>query len=403
VDKITIEESPAGVTVNPIDQVTVSSMRVTWTEATIENFKEYRVYRSESSTVNETSTLMAILTNKSQLSFADTGLTARKTYYYRVYLYDTTDTGVGSNQSSAMTRGVPVGWTDSFETNQSCWTFTGIWSRQINAGRDGSYALVDSAGDYSNSSDTYAQVAVDLAGTTWPVLKFWDHHAFADSDWGRLWISVDAGGSWTPLYGVTGVRTNWVEQSIDLSPWKNQSQVWLRFQVGTDGGTQNDGWYIDDVVIGENTPNPASYPFFESFENALTNWLSAGWTTSTSYSYAGATSGRNTTGPRMTPETVQWLVLNQALSLSNAASPQLTFWVRGKLDNYSQFRAQVSADGGLNWSELSAVNLDNGFNSDWVRKQASLQSYTNRTIRLRFQINSYWGSAPYTDILLDKL
>ena len=146
VDKITIEESPAGVTVNPIDQITVSSMRVTWTEATIENFKEYRVYRSESSTVNESSTLMAIITNKSELSFTDTGLTARKTYFYRVYLYDTTDTGVGSNQSSAMTQGVPVGWTDGFETNQSGWTFTGLWTRQINAGRDGSYALVDSAG-----------------------------------------------------------------------------------------------------------------------------------------------------------------------------------------------------------------------------------------------------------------
>ena len=156
-------------------------------------------------------------------------------------------------------------------------------------------------------------------------------------------------------------------------------------------------------MIGENTPNPAGYPFFESFENALTNWLNAGWTTSTNYSYAGANSARNTAGPRMTPETVQWLVLNQELSLSNAVSPQLTFWLRGKLESYSNFRVQVSTDGGLNWGDLSAFNLDYGFNSDWVRKQASLQSYTNRTLRLRFQINSYWGSAPYTDICLDQI
>ena len=57
----------------------------------------------------------------------------------------------------------------------------------------------------------------------------------------------------------------------------------------------------------------------------------------------------------------------------------------------------------LNWPELGAVNLDTGFNADWTRKQVSLTSYTNRTVRLRFQVWSYYGSAPDEDLFLDKI
>jgi hypothetical protein len=239
------------------------------------DFKEYRVFRAESSTVSDASVLVATFTNKTDTSFTDTGLTARKTYYYRVYVYDTSDTGSGSNQALAMTAGLPLGWTDGFETNQPGWTFTGTWACQADAGRNGSDALVDSPADYANSSDTYAQVGVDLTGTTWPVLKFWDRYAFADGDWGRVYISANAGASWTIAYGAAGTRTNWTEQAIDLSSWKNQAQVWIRFDVTTDGGTQNDGWHLDDLSLSENTPVASIYPFFETFENGLTNWLLA--------------------------------------------------------------------------------------------------------------------------------
>ena len=65
---------------------------------------------------------------------------------------------------------------------------------------------------------------------------------------------------------------------------------------------------------------------------------------------------------------------------------------------------QVSTDGGYNWAELGAFNLDYGYNSPtWTRRQASLQAYVNQTLRLRFQLNSFWGSAPYTDLNIDKI
>jgi hypothetical protein len=403
-DKVTLEETPASVTVNPIDQVTVSSLHLSWTEATIPNFKEYRVYRSESPTVTESSTLLAVITNKAELEFVDTGLMARKTYYYRVYLYNSNDTGVGSNQASTMTLGVPMGWADSFETNQPCWTFTGTWQPQVNAGRNSSIGLVDSPGDYANSSDTSAQVAVNLSETTWPVLKFWDRHTLANSDFGWVAISSDAGGSWTQIYGISGVRTNWAEQSIDLSPWKNQAQVWIRFRLATDGGTQNDGWYVDDVSIGEKPAGlAAAYPFMEHFESGLTNWIATGWTPAMNAAHDGAFGVRGPACPQITPETSLWLGLNQELVLTNAVNPQLSFWLRGQLASYSRLRVQVSINGGVAWVDLVPLNQDTGFSSEWVRRQVSLQDYTNRTVRLRFVVYSYWGAAPASEILIDQI
>jgi hypothetical protein len=54
-------------------------------------------------------------------------------------------------------------------------------------------------------------------------------------------------------------------------------------------------------------------------------------------------------GLRMTPETQYGLVLDRELRLTNVVNPQLTFWVRGRLDSDSHFRTQISADGGLSW------------------------------------------------------
>jgi hypothetical protein len=79
--------------------------------------------------------------------------------------------------------------------------------------------------------------------------------------------------------------------------------------------------------------------------------------------------------------------------------------VRGHLNPYSVFRAQVSTDAGLSWGELSVVNVDYGFNNDgtWVRKQASLSAYNNQTIRLRLVTYEFGGGAPDSDIWVDNI
>jgi len=400
-DNVVIEEPPPPVVLNPPSDITPASMRLSWSETAIPNFKAYRVHRSETPDVTENSTLLAVITNRASTTFTDSGLLARKTYYYRVYLHNQNDTGIGSNLASAMTSGVPLPFADNFETNQPGWTFTGTWTLWPGAGRNGSAALVDSPGDYPNNAAHFAQFAVDPRGLNWPVLRFWDRHAFAPNDWGRLFVSGDGGASWTCVYGVSSLRATWAEQSIDLSPWKNSAQVWLRFQVHTDGSTQDDGWALDDLTLAEHVPAETVYPFFDGIESGPGNWLCASWTLATNSPFAGQFAMRDTVPPQIPPDAQLALVLNRELNLSNAVNPLLTFQVRGQLWNRTRFRAQASTDGGVNWSDL--VGFNNDWNQSWTRLQASLSGYTNRTIRLRFIVWSEWGTAPDQDLFLDHI
>ncbi len=400
-DNVVVEEPPPPVVLAPPSDITPASMRLRWTETTIPNFKAYRVYRSESPDVSESSVLVAVITNRATTTFTDTGLMARRTYYYRVYLYNQNDTSIGSSLASAMTTGVSLPFADNFETNQPGWTFTGTWTLWPGTGRTGSTALVDSPGDYPNNASHYAQVAFDLRGLNWPVLRFWDRHAFAPNDWGRLYVSGDGGASWTCVYGVSSIRTTWAEQSIDLSPWKNSAQVWVRFQVHSDGATQDDGWAIDDLALAEHTAGPAVYPFFDGFESGAENWLRASWTVDTHSAFAGQFAVRDTVPPQIPPDAQLALVLNRELNLSNAVNPLGTFQARGQLWWRTRFRAQASTDGGVSWSDLVALNHD--WNQNWTRLQASLSGYTNRTIRLRFIVWSEGGSAPDQDLFLDNI
>jgi S1-C subfamily serine protease len=103
----------------------------------------------------------------------------------------------------------------------SQWVVTGTWGITTNVAHGGNGSLTDSPfSDYGNNSDSYALTAVNLAGTAWPVLRFWDRLRLAVGDFAYVEVSPD-GSSWTRLYGVTGVRTDWAGQGIDLSQWKN--------------------------------------------------------------------------------------------------------------------------------------------------------------------------------------
>ena len=68
-----------------------------------------------------------------------------------------------------------------------------------------------------------------MTGSIWPVLRFWDRYALADADdW--VWLDVSTNGtSWTRLYATTLTRSTWAEQQIDLSPWKNATNLRIRF------------------------------------------------------------------------------------------------------------------------------------------------------------------------------
>ena len=134
--------------------------------------------------------------------------------------------------------------------NLDNWDATGTWGPDGTSPYAGSFSLADSPVDnYPVSTNTQILTAVNLTGSTWPVLTFWDRYAFADNgDWAYVEVSTN-GSSWTRVYSATFTRMTWARQQIDLSPWKTATNLRIRFSVWTNNVNFDEGWYIDDVEV----------------------------------------------------------------------------------------------------------------------------------------------------------
>ena len=69
--------------------------------------------------------------------------------------------------------------------------------------------------------------------------------------------------------------------------WKNQTNLRIRLHLVTDGGTTEDGWYVDDLSVTDNGAAVMALPFYEGFENGLSNWLHSAWVVDTNAPFAG--------------------------------------------------------------------------------------------------------------------
>ena len=406
-DDISVAESPDVVPAPILDNVTSHSIRISWAANTNAQFSYYAIFRSTTPGAGINSILVATVTNQSVTTFTDATLALDTPYYYRVYAVNAYGTFSADSplESTARTLNNPLPFADGFESGVANWNLTGSWGLAANYAHGGTYSLTDSPqGNYANNSDTYALTAVNLAGTIWPVLRFWDRFRLASGDFAYVEVSPD-GSSWYRLYGVTGIRTDWAEQGIDLSAYKNQSNLRIRLHLITDGSGTDDGWYVDDLSVTDNGAAVMAVPFYDGFENGLSNWVHSSWAVDTNAPFAGSYAVHDTPTGLLPPGTYLPLELNGALNLSNHPNAQLTFWLRGHLNYNSYFRAQVSTDGGLTWAELGAVNVDYGYNNNntWVRKQASLAAYVNQTIRLRLLTLEASGYAPDSDIWVDNI
>ncbi|GAA5484465.1 hypothetical protein [Haloferula sargassicola] len=390
IDKLTIAEMPAPVLALPIDEIAATSMRLRWQPTTLSSFANYRIYRSSTATVTPDATLVAEISDPSVGEFTDTGLDTRTTYYYKVFVIDDRDTYSPSGLMTGMTLGVSLPLAEDFEDGLPGWTVTGDWQAMPGTGRGGGAALVDSPGDYLASTDTNARFAVDLRGMDWPVLRFWDHFAFAGGSYGEMEVSTN-GSSWTVLYDATGIRTAWREQAIDLSTWKNEERLFIRFRRAADGNVA-DGWTIDDLSVTDHDSAPG-YPVWADADTDAGPWLASRWT-----SVAGEL--HDSPEDRYGPNGKRQLVLSHELDLTAAVDPKLTFFLRGTLGNYSYFRVHVSTDGGVTWSEISSLNRNSGYNQTTAEKmQASLVPWLGQRIRLRFETsNDYHQPTSWIDV-----
>ena len=397
-------ESPTVIDPPILDQATSHSIRLTWARSNDVLFSHYAIHRSTAPGVGINSVLVAEISDQDTTTFTDTGLAVDTDYYYRVYAVSPygTYSPDSASESTKRTGGNPYPFYDDFEGSLENWNFTGEWDATDTDQHGGDSSLTDSPDSpYVPSTTTSATTSIDLTDSVRPVLRFWDRFALSD-DWGILEVSPN-GTNWYRVYTITGERSAWAEKSIDLSPWKTSDNVRIRFTVGTGSSNEDDGWYIDDLSVAEHPGSTVSLPFFDDMESGTGNWLVSTWEPSADNPHGGTTSALSLPQSVMLNSTEHVMNLGGDLDLSSTVDPQLTYWIRGVLTYRGGFQAQISLNGGINWSDLPGTAIGESSIPEWRRYQVSLDTYRQSGVKIRFRVSQGSTYAGNNIIFLDDV
>lgn len=150
-----------------------------------------------------------------------------------------------------------LGWEWGNDQQWGAHSGTKIWETKLNS-------LYENCADYRLDLPP-----LDLRFYQNARLRFW--HAYrteAGRDGGNVQVSTDGGTTWTVAQpsdgysgmlsgtcnvlagrpGYTGQQVSWTEDTVDLSAYAGRS-IRVRFWFGSDSGTRDRGWAIDDLVL----------------------------------------------------------------------------------------------------------------------------------------------------------
>lgn len=157
------------------------------------------------------------------------------------------------------------------------------------AAHSGSYQLWGGSGDLMFNTAT-TEVTLGTNST----LSFWTWYQIEeDWDFGFVQVSTDGGATWTSLEnadttyvhhpdahpdvianlpGFSGHSDGWVEEAFDLGTYDGET-VLLRFAYVTDWATTETGFYVDDIVVADDSGTL----FSDDLEGGSGNWALGGW------------------------------------------------------------------------------------------------------------------------------
>lgn len=115
---------PNAVILSAPNEVTSSSMKLEWTKSDAVDFREYKLYRHNTSGLDETTgTLVHVATAVNDTIFIDEQLSPLEEYFYRVYVMNEFGRLGGSNIVSDTTEQVNLIWNGDFEMNDELLTW----------------------------------------------------------------------------------------------------------------------------------------------------------------------------------------------------------------------------------------------------------------------------------------
>ncbi|MFP4156341.1 MAG: choice-of-anchor J domain-containing protein, partial [Opitutales bacterium] len=390
---VTVQERIAAPDLHPVSTKTIDSLGLSWDFVGSSDFAAYHIYRGSSTDVDENSTLVAGITDPAVTQWTDTALAPQTTYYYRLYSVNQYDGTHGSGLVSGQTLALDFPWESDFSEGLP----TGIilqngWVAQAEGGPDDSGLLRSSLGDYAPGADYQWQTGLDLREVDWPVLRFDHQFDLGSGDYAYVDVSTNRGSSWQTIYSAQGRSLDaWRETRLDLSPWAEAEELWLRFRLTADTDADiGQGWMLHSLEFLNNQSDP-SPTAFEEAEPGLANWIASGWSAASDEPHSGDYYLRSTTWDALAGENS--LTLGSPLQLPAGEDSLLTYWVRANLARYHYFAMQVSTDDGENWTNLNETSLTNTSVPDWTKVQVNLSQYAGQSIR--FRLRSYISSGTW--------
>jgi hypothetical protein len=175
---------------------------------------------------------------------------------------------------------------EGFEDDDGGWNSSGVlpsWEHGepdntiISSAFGGDNAWVTNLdGDYNNDELSYLSSPLfDFTNLMDPVLKFWQIRNLESGDDGvQVQISADSGASYSVLgsssstnwynsgsvsalnsngngNGWTGTTSAWASVQHSLLSYASDTTVFIRFVMAADGNTVNEGFGIDNIIVGE--------------------------------------------------------------------------------------------------------------------------------------------------------
>ena len=291
---------PAPALMEP-DNITQTSMDLAWTRITDERFLRYRLYRSLTAGVNESSTLVFETVNSSQNTYSDQGLMSATTYYYRVYVYDIFEQAVPSNEVSATTRATTGVWSaaatidagscysiymlsdnEGYAVGYGIWRWDGTsWAQETTPDTMQLYTISFSGQNdgWAGGGDSYGDddgILYHYNGIQWvdesSNIGNKDVYSIEALSNDNIWI-----GCFAKIYHYEG--TNWQEielsvTDIDDIDFISPDDGWLVGRWGKVYHYNGMGWGLDQDLYTYGSPY--GYHNSLSFSDANNGWVSSG-------------------------------------------------------------------------------------------------------------------------------
>ncbi len=142
---------------------------------------------------------------------------------------------------------------DDFESGIVNWIPDGTWDLTTEEAQSPTHSLTESpSGNYGPSIDvTFTKLEeLDFTEALGADISFWVKYDI-EANWDFLYIEISQdGGDWQAIDEITG-NSDWIEKTIDLSPFVG-GMLNVRFRFVSDTNTEENGSYIDDIVITTN-------------------------------------------------------------------------------------------------------------------------------------------------------